>query len=255
MQLHVFDTSSFNLLVEPEAALARHRLLEEVDAEHVLFLLTHPLIWETLGTRAVDDAKYRAMTDLAARISKRRLLIDPPTRRVRELEARRALTLAEVIDPEHEFVGLLDPEKVDREAAMRSGMGRGLRFAEAEKANAAALDLDDLARAKSAEQGEAPPTSPSKIWRRGLKQGASDEYLLALAEHFAGSAVERFGDHYRIDVTGVEPRRLPSFWASALIHVARVQAVMVARHSPTGRKTANRCEVLSFEQWAERLTR
>lgn len=85
------------------------------------------------------------------------------------------------------------------------------------------------------------------------------------------------------------PLELPSLRARALIHVARMRAVIIGGTSPTGKRSANQtdlihlgeaapyadvfvaedrglrafakevrelgCEVLSFSEWADRLTR
>jgi hypothetical protein len=90
-------------------------------------------------------------------------------------------------------------------------------------------------------------------------------------------------------MAGIDPRALPTFWYSALIHVARIRAVLIGRTSPTGKKSPGqidlihleeaaayadvfvtsdgrlrafaksvrglKCEVISFDDWATALTR
>jgi hypothetical protein len=272
MKLHVIDTSALNQLVHPDRALVRHRLLDEVAAERVVVLATHPLIWEFPATHAIDEPKYIAMADLLQRITRGRAMINPNERRQREIRARRALTLAELISSDVEYVPVFDREKIARGVADSAGIARGLRFAEAEKAESAARGLAEL----------------DEEWRHGLKiANKAKRYGSEYAEDIARDAIAEYGRREGVDVAGVNPRDLPSFWSSALIHTARIRAVLVARASPTGNKSAGqidlmhledaasygdffaaedgrlrsfaatvpglRCEVLSFAEWSGRL--
>jgi hypothetical protein len=125
-------------------------------------------------------------------------------------------------------------------------------------------------------------------WRKALNvESQSAAWVRALARDYAEERVAEFGQGDGVDVSGLDVCRLPTFWMSALIHVARIRAVLVERTSPTGNKSTNqldlmhleeaasyadvfvcrdrrlrtfsshvldlRCEVLSFEQWHERL--
>jgi hypothetical protein len=289
MRVQILDTSALTDLVAPGSALVRHQLLDEVDAERIVVLVTHPLIWEVSATRAVNEEKYRAMVELLARSSRGRVLLRLPLRRERELRARRALEFPEFIDSEMQFVPLFDAKAVDGIAAHGAGVARGLRFAEAEKALETVQALDAEERRQRSAQG-APLDGSGTGWRKALKHANRDKnYLLKFAESFARDAVTESGKRFGVDASPLHPRSLPTFWSSALIHVARIRAVVVAGTSPNGRRSANQmdllhlkeaatyadsfvcsdvplrefakgvpdlgCEVVAFDEWATRLTR
>ena len=235
MKLHFPDTSALNDLADSGPALVRHRLIDEVKAGRIVLLGTAPLILELNGTRAVNPAKHVAMVDLFRTISGgSNLLADPPTRRERELRKGGALTYPEFV--ESGFEPSLDPVAVDRAAAYHAGYARGARLAEAQKATEAeeALDARD----------------PS--WRKKLKEAhRNDKYVLDLAEDYARIAMEDFGKRVGISLTSsLNPRAHPTFWQSALIHVARIRAVLVGRTSPTGNKSPGQLDLLHLEEAA-----
>lgn len=50
--------------------------------------------------------------------------------------------------------------------------------------------------------------------------------------------------------SGLDHRQLPSCWASAVIHAARVRAVLVGRANPAGRKTVSQLDLLHLDESA-----
>ena len=168
LKVHVLDTSALNDLVAPSAALVRHRLLTEIDAGRIVVLATDPLTWELAGTRAVDEPKYVAMAEMLLRVTSGRAMLSAPVRRERELRAGRALVFPEFVDDERQFVPVFAADVVDREAAYRAGLARGLRFAEAEKAADAVLALDEEERRQRGIQGQ-PVEDVGTAWRKALK--------------------------------------------------------------------------------------
>ncbi len=289
MKVHVLDTSALNDLVSPSAALVRHRLLSEVDDERIVVLATDPLVWELPGTRTIDEPKYVAMCQLLVRVTRGRVMLRPAVRRDRELRTSRALVFPEFVDDERQFSPVFDADVVDREAALRAGFVRGLRFAEAEKAADSIRALDEEERRQRVAQGQ-PAEQVGSAWRAALKRAnRSHKYILGFAESFAQDDIADAASKLGIDVSTMSPRTLPTPWTSALIHVARIRAVVVGGTSPIGRRSANqidlvhleeasayadvfvcgdralrafagtvpelRCEVLSFEEWGTRLTR
>ncbi len=271
--LHVLDHSVLNRLVESDVARLRHRLITEAEAGRILIPATHPLTWELGPTRAVNDAKYRAMVELLLRISRGRFLLDAPGRIVKELQRGRSLTYPDYLDPDHGMVPVFDPEVIDEAAAGHLGRSRGEMFCEAEQASDSADALIAL----------------DQDWRETLIEAfRTREYTFDLADHYARETTKDFEGLAEVDVPLVDPRALPTVWSHALIHTARVRAVMVARVSPTGRRSPKsldllhlkeaaaygdvfvcldrslrafagtvtdlRCEVLDFEDWAARFT-
>jgi hypothetical protein len=53
-----------------------------------------------------------------------------------------------------------------------------------------------------------------------------------------------------LDVTNLSPRDLPTFWSSALIHVARIRAVIIGGTSPVGKSSAGQVDLLHLEEAA-----
>ncbi len=322
MKVHLLDTSALSRLVEEDAGLARHRLLEEVGAERIVVLATDPLMWELMGARAASEQKYYAMMDFLVRVTRTKVLVARAQRLRREVRFGRALTLAEFIDEEHYVTPLVDPDVVDRSAAhgravevllredemrkatetvrqldelearMRAhalGEARGLRFAAAEMAAAGSQPRDE-----DLEAGPRPTWLTGFVfndsWRDGLKRAhRAASYAMNYAEGVARHAMEDLAAHEGVDASLVDPRTLPTFWSSALIHTARIRAVLLAGHSPTGNKSMSQidrlhlveaasygdvfvsrdralrafardvqglwCQVMSFEEWADRLVR
>lgn len=246
-KLHVLDCSALNDLVEPGAAVARHRVLEEVKAGRLLVPVTHPLLWEMVPTRALDDAKYRRLSDLAGRLSREYWQFDLWQRRVLELRVRRALTLREVLNQNEVFLQVYDAPTVDQAAAQYEGFARGSAFAEAEKVQLSLDALDDLARKHLGYEGH----DPREAWHRPVKDAnRSEKYALSFAERFARGEIEMFARRLGIDARGIEPRALPTFWSCALIHVARLRELLVARQSPTSSKAPNQTDVIHLKEAA-----
>lgn len=181
MRLHFPDTSALSDLAEPHAVLVRHRLIDEVGAGRIVILGTAPLLLELNGTRAVDAVKHRAMVDLFYRISVgSTLLLDPTTRRERELQLGRGLEYPEFV--ESRFEPPIDANAVDMAAAFAAGAIAGMRVAEAEKAENAIWDLDERERRAMLARGEVFD-SRDPAWRHTLKQETrNDSYVFQLAE-------------------------------------------------------------------------
>ena len=271
--LHILDTSALNDLVEPNAAYVRHRLITATDAGRILLPATDPLMWEVGATRAVNDAKYRSMLELMLRVSRRRLLLSAPARRVRELQLGGTLGVPGCLDPGRVLVPCFEPDEIDEASSDHLGRAYGEMFSEAERA----LDTAEGLVAQAAS------------WRRTLAdEFRKPAYVYDLADYYARVAMKEFEAAAGVDSSGLDQRALPTSWSSALIHAARVYAVMVSRVSPTGLKSPKsldlihlgeaasygdvfvcsdrrlrifaatvrdlRCEVLDFDEWASRLT-
>jgi hypothetical protein len=288
MPVHTLDTSALSELAKPGSAVVRHRLIAEADAGRVVVLVTWPLMWEVVGARSVDDAHYRAMVEVLLRVSGGRVMINERSRRERELQARRALTLAGFVDDKSCFTPAFEPEAVDRAAAKTAGLARGLRFAEAEQAADTVEGLNESVRLQAMTRGE-HVDEVGAAWHRALAlANRREKYALELAESYARDRMVTDATAVGLDVTNQSPRDLPTFWSSALIHVARIRAVIIGGTSPVGKSSAGqvdllhleeaasyadvfvtcdralrhfaatvrgmRCEVLSFEEWAALLT-
>ncbi len=288
MQLCFLDTSALTDLVAPDAAFIRHRLIDRVNGGNVVVLGTAPLLLELSGTYEVDAPKHLAMVDLFHRISRgSHFLLDPPTRRERELRCGRGLIYPDFV--ESRFEPSLEVEAIGHAAAAYAGYSRGMRFAEAEKAADAIRALDDLERQAALAVGSVFDLHDPQ-WRRTMIQAnRSESYALRLAEDYARIAIDRFAPTVGItDTETLGARALPTFWCSALIHVARIRAVVLGGTSPTGNKSVGqldlihleeaasyadlfvtsdcrlrafakevrglRCQVLSFDDWAAALT-
>jgi hypothetical protein len=282
--VHTLDTGALTDLAEPQHGLTRHRLLDEIAAERILVLGTTPLLWELPALRAKDEHLFRASLDLLVRITRSRVLLSPPTRHEDELRARGPLPYPAFMDPQHGIVPDEEPETMARAAAVNEGHARGLRFSEMEQAVDAADALQEEARRQARASGE---QHDPRAWRRSLKR-APPEFWFDQADYNAQVIVRQIATRAGLDPAGVDHRNLPSFWGPALIHAARVRAVLIEGTSPAGRKSVSkldllhleeaaayadvfvttdrrlrvfaervcrRCEVISLDAWAHRLTR
>jgi hypothetical protein len=274
MKVHLLDTSALTDLSETADAIVRHRVLDEISADRIVVLGTYPLMWELYGTRAVNEPKFRRQVDLLLRMTRGRLLLDAPARRVRELQAGGPLTYPGFVDDKWQLVPTAEAEQVDTAAAHGEGVKFGLIFRELEMAHDSIRELDRV--------------SPG--WRKELT-GAyrSGRYATELGEIYGQIGMKLFEARAGVDASQLTASTLPTFWSSALIHVARIYAVIVGGTSPKGRRSAGqfdlmhleeaasyanvfvtsdaslrsfakkvrdlRCEVLSFEDWAARLTK
>jgi hypothetical protein len=286
MQVHTLDTSALSELAKQPHGLVRHRLIDEIAAERIVVLGTHPLLLELAGAHRANRAHFRAMFELLIRITSRRLLLPALQRIDRELSARGPLAFPDFVDQKEGVVPFDDSAALEQGEADLFGRTRGLAFREAEQTADAARDLDDLGRRQARAAGV--PFDESR-WRKGLKdQFRVPAWLHDLAEHYARKTIEHRGKASGIDVSGLSPSSVPSAWSSAWIHVSRMRAVIVGGASPTGKKSPGpldlvhlkeaasyadmfvtkdrgllafakdvpglRCEVLSFDQWARRFT-
>lgn len=249
VKLHFLDTSALTDLVEPGAALARHRLIDEVSAERILVLGTAPLLLEMSETHAVDGPKHQAMLDLFDRITRgSTLLADPPTRRERELRARGALAYPGFL--ETGYAPTRDPQAVNSTRPSASEYLAAMRSAEATKALNAKRELDALERDAAMARGD-PFDDERPPWRAKLKAAfARDPYVTDLAEHYARTAIAEYGATLGVSTDGLTPQSFPTFWSSAVIHVARMRAVLVGGTSPTGKKSASQIDILHLEEAA-----
>jgi hypothetical protein len=285
IRVHILDTSALSDLAEhSQYALARHKLLDGVAAGRMLVLGTAPLLWELAGLHALDPALLRASMDLLIRITGSRMILATPTRQVEELRSKGALPYPGFVDPDHTIVPMEDREALAHAAAVNEGRVRGLRFHEAEQAQDTADALDEETRRQANEKGE---EYDPKAWHRALKKVPAS-FWYEQAEHNARVQMDRVAANAGVSTSGVSHRDLPSFWASALIHAARIRAVLVGRTNPAGRRAVGRldllhlseaaayadvfvtsdrrlrvfapsvlnlrCEVLSLEAWVARLT-
>jgi hypothetical protein len=279
MKLHFLDCAALNDLVEPDQVHVRHNLIERAKARELLVPATWPLIWEVAATRAVNETKYHKMLDLLWAISARRFLQGAHERMVKELRSGDALGVPGCLDAELELNVPADVAEVDASATKHRDRSR--QMVEEEVAIAAATAEMLLANEK-----KGPDSQP---WQLVLKGGfRHKKHVYDLADHYALEGVQRIAKENGIDPSGLDHRRLPTFWSAGRIHAARVIAVMVTRVSPVGKKIPKapdlqhlreaesyadvfvtsdrrlrlfaervidlRCEVLDYKQWAARLT-
>jgi hypothetical protein len=286
MMLHLLDTSAHSILAAPHNAGVRHRLIPQVDAGSIVVLVTRPLLRELPGTRAVNQAHYDNMMDLLYRITQRRLLLSVPPRLEKEVRKGGPLVFPEYVDDEHVLEPPRDADEIDTAAARYAGESAGLTFHEMERATDTVDTLEEEARRQARVQGQ--PYDPVS-WRRGLREAFKQEaYVLDHAEHHARKDMHDVSAEIGVDVTSLEPRNLPTAWGRAVVHVARIRAVVLGKTSPKGKKSpgaldlahlkeaaayadvfvthdgslrafaeqvvpALRCEVLSFDEWAARI--
>jgi hypothetical protein len=125
-------------------------------------------------------------------------------------------------------------------------------FAEAETAADAFDGLDaDARRQLAASEDAEPEADPRETWQGAFQRAyATKDYALALAKRFARDDVDNYAGRERIDPRGLDPRSLPTFWASALAHVARIRAVTIASMSPKGKKSPGQIDLLHLKEAA-----
>jgi hypothetical protein len=248
VKLHFLDTSALSDLAEPAHALVRHRLLDEIQAGTIVVLATHPVLWELPGAYGAAPAHFAGMFDLLMRITARRVLLAAPLRIGREVRAGGPLRYPAFVDHERWLVPINDPATLDEAAAYNFGFTHGLAFEEALKADDAVDAINQEARRQALAQGV--PYDPD-AWPRALKREfRKREYALRLAEDFARTTLERSGGDAGVDVSALNPRALPTPWTSAVIHVARMRAVLIGRTSPTGKKSPGALDLMHLSEAA-----
>ena len=251
MPVHTLDTSALSELAKPGSALARHRLVAEVDAGRIVVLVTWPLMWEIVGARAVDDAHYRAMVEVLLRITGGQVMLMERSRRERELREPAALSRSRGSSttsigsrrhssPRRSTLAAAKERGARAGSAVRRGgasrrPGRGLNESERQRAMARGEEVDEVGAA----------------WHRALAlANRREEYALELAESYAVDRMLKDAASAGIDVTNLSPRDLPTFWSSALIHVARIRAVIIGGTSPVGRSSTGQVDLLHLEEAA-----
>lgn len=248
MKLYTIDTCALSDLARPPLARLRHYLLDHVRGGYIVVLATYPLLWELAGARAGDAAHFDAMVDLLLRVTRECVLLPAPDRLEQELRGGGALSYPGFVHNTMKLTPDPSTESAALHAAEHEGYVAGLAFHEAERAD----DAVDALAAEARRQGRQKGMSyDGAAWRRGLGEEFKREaFVLDLIDHYAQTDIADVCARTGLAAPTAHPSSIPTAWARAMVHVARMRAVVVGGTSPTGKKSPNQTDLTHLKEAA-----